>query len=113
MITLILVLISAITLALFATQNTQAVFIAFGNYRLSGIPLYLVVLAALLLGIIISWFISLFGSVSSFFTLHGINKEIDNSEKEVMSLTKRVHELELENERLKTKLHISGDEKSL
>lgn len=113
MVTLIIVLISAITVAFFATQNTQEVFISFGNYRFSGIPMYFVVLIALLLGILVSWLISLFGSVSSFFALHGVNKEIQSSEKSVVELTKKVHQLELENERLKTELHISGDEKSM
>src|SRR5690554_1793731 len=113
MVTLILVLISAIAVAFFATQNTQTVFIAFGNYRFSDVPLYFVVLAALLLGILVSWLISLVSSVSSFFAIHGVNKEIQSSEKQVTTLTKKVHELELENARLKTQLHLEGDEKSL
>jgi len=113
MLTLIIVLVSGIIVAIFATQNTQPVSVSFLNYQLTSIPLYGVVLGAILFGIFVSWLISMVDTIASHLTIHGKNKTISAVKKESTDLTKRVHQLEIENERLKTELHMSGDDKSL
>jgi lipopolysaccharide assembly protein A len=113
MITLLIVLLSGLIVGLFATQNTQNVSIFFAQYTLNEIPLYIVVMGALIFGIAVSWLISTVGSISSLLTIHSKNKKINEGKAESVGLTKKVHQLELENERLKAELNKPGDEKSL
>ena len=102
MFALIVLIIFGIGVAFFATQNTQTISINLANNPLDGIPLYLIVLVSLLLGFVLSWLISLIDVISSAFKLHGKDSAIKNSNKQISELTKTVHKLELENERLKT-----------
>jgi putative membrane protein len=111
---LIILIVFGIGIGLFSTQNTQSASITFANYTFRNIPMYLIILGAILSGIFVSWIISLFGFVSSFFTLHGKESKIKESKKEIANLTKRLHELELENERLKAENNQGNkDNKSL
>jgi len=98
---LILLIISGAVFAYFAAQNTQQISINFLHYTTGNLPLYLVILIALLLGITISWVISFFGFVSTSLTIFGKNSKIKEDKKEIDSLKKKIHDLELENERLK------------
>lgn len=113
MLTLIVVLIFGIGVAFFATQNAQQVSVTLANYELTSVPMYVVVLASLLLGISTAWIISLVGSISSTLTIHGKDTKIKESKKEIADLIKRIHQLELENEKLKAELDRPTDEKSL
>lgn len=113
MFTLIVVLIFGTGVAFFATQNAQQVSVTLANYQLTGVPMYVVVLVSLLLGISISWIISLVGSIFSTLAIHGKDTKIKESKKEIADLIKRIHQLELENEKLKAELDRSADEKSL
>lgn len=102
MFVLLILIISGIGAALFATQNTQGVSITFAGYTFTDIPMYLIVLCTLLIGISISWIISLAGSISSSLTIHGKENAIKETKKQINDLTKQVHELELENAKLMT-----------
>jgi len=113
MLAVIITFIFTLFVAYFATQNTQHVSVSVAGYHITAIPLYVVILIALLSGIFISWLFSMAGSISSFITIRGKDKVIKDKKRESTDLTKRVHQLELENEKLKTQLHISGDEKSI
>lgn len=114
MIGLIILIVFGTGVGLFSTQNTQPASITFAQYTFSNIPMYLIILGAILSGIFVSWVISLVGFVSSFFTLHGKESKIKEAKKEIADLTKRVHELELENERLKAESNSGNkDDKSL
>jgi len=123
--TLILVVLSGILAALFATQNTDPVSIIVASYTLNDIPMYLIVLGSLLLGLLLSsiislvnsisssfTLISLVNSISSSFTLHGKDAKIKETKKTLVELTKQIHQLELENARLKEHTTFT-DEKSL
>ncbi|MBP9716752.1 MAG: DUF1049 domain-containing protein [Candidatus Levybacteria bacterium] len=103
MISLIILIVSGGVFAYFATQNTQLVSVNFFHYVVPSIPLYVVVLAALLIGIVISLVISFFGFVSTALKLFGKDNTIKQSSKEIDNLKKRIHDLELENENLKGK----------
>jgi len=114
MIGLIILIVFGIGVGLFSTQNTQFASITFAQHTFSNIPMYLIILGAILSGIFVSWIISLLGFVSSFFTLHGKESKIKESNKEIANLTKRLHDLELENERLKAENNQGNkDNKSL
>lgn len=103
MFALIVLIVFGIVIAYFATQNTQPVSIMLAGYPVSGIPLYLIVLGSLLLGFVVSWVISLVDVISSALKMHNKDSEIQNSSKKIADLKNRVHQLELENERLKGK----------
>lgn len=112
MLSLIVLLIFGSLVAYFATQNPQTTTVTLANYPLTDVPLYIVVLFSLLMGIGVSWFLSLFGTISSFFTIKKKETKIKQGNREITILTKRVHALELENERLKSE-HEVTDEKSM
>ncbi len=113
MLALIVLVVFGIGVAFFATQNTQTISITLGNYPLTGVPLYLIVLVSLLLGFVVSWIISLVDVISSALKIHGKESAIKDANKQISELTKRVHQLELENERLKAESGHPSDDKSL
>lgn len=98
---LVLILFGALT-AVFATQNTLTTTVGFGNYALSDIPLYLVVLASLFIGILVAWLVSLANGISAHFTR--TDKSPSVTDKTTAELAKQVHDLEIENEHLKAQL---------
>lgn len=104
-------LIIFIIIALFAVYisryNFTPVTVNLGFYTFSNIPLFFVIIGSLLIGLALSYLIYLIRSISTSFAFRGKNKEIKKKKDEVLELTKRVHQLELENEKLK---HESGDE---
>jgi uncharacterized integral membrane protein len=89
--------------AFFATQNASYVTIALASYTFKNVPLYLVVLISLLLGLLLSSLISVVNALSSSLTIHGKNVKIKETKQTLADVTKHIHQLELENERLKTK----------
>ena len=113
MFALIVLFVFGIGVAFFATQNTQAIPLNFATYSLSAIPLYLIVLVSLLLGFAVSWLIGLVDVISSAFKIHGKESTIKDANKQISELTKKVHQLELENERLKGESGHPRDDKSL
>lgn len=103
MISLIILIASGAGFAYFATQNTARISVNLFHYVIPNIPVYVVVLAALLIGILICWVISVFGSISTSLKIFGKNSKIKQSSKEIDNLNKKIHDLELENENLKGK----------
>jgi len=77
------------------------------RYTFSDIPLFYVIVGALLVGMMVSYLIYLVHTISTALKLRGKEKEIKKNKDEVLELTKRVHQLELENEKLK---HNAEDE---
>jgi uncharacterized membrane protein YciS (DUF1049 family) len=113
MLALIILFVLGIGVAYFATQNTQTISITLADYHLNGIPLYLIVLVSLLLGFVVSWIMSLVDVISSALNIHGKESAIKDANKQISELTKKVHQLELENERLKAESGHPSDDKSL
>lgn len=113
MFTLIVLVVFGIGVAFFATQNTQTISITLANYPMTGIPLYFIVLGSLLLGFVVSWITNLINVISSALKIHGKESTIKDANKQISELTKRVHQLELENERLKAESGHPSDDKSL
>lgn len=113
MATLIVTVLVGLILAYFATQNTGNVTLNFLNYTLSSIPVYIVVSGALLVGLFLSWIISLVNSIGTGFAMRGKETKIKDYRKENAELIKRIHQLEIENTRLKTETNFPADDKSL
>lgn len=114
MLTLVLTVIFGLIFAYFATQNTEGVTMRFAEYNSAIIPLYLVVLGSLLVGLLLAWLINFINSIASSITLHGKESELKKAERMVAELTKRIHQLELENTRLKAENNEETlDDKSL
>lgn len=101
MVTFIFALVLGISLALFATQNTAGASLNLYSYPLSNIPLYLIVFGSMLLGVIISLIFNLVDAVGSFFTIQGKNSQIRATAKTNEDLRRSIHDLEIENARLR------------
>ncbi len=115
MATLIVTILMGLVITYFATQNTDSITLHFLNYTLPGIPLYAVVVGALLLGLFLSWLNSLVKGIATGATLRGKESKIKGYGKENAELTRKIHQLELENARLETALNLPAgtDDKSL
>ncbi len=112
MATLIVTVLFGLIIAYFAIQNTAVISLNFLNYTM-GIPAYIVIVGALLVGLFFSWIISLFNDVVTGFTMRGKDSKIKDYRKENAEYLKQIHQLELENTRLKTETNAPADDKSL
>lgn len=101
MFTLILLLVVGSILAYVSRFNLTLVSVSIGSYVISNIPLFYVIVGSLLTGLVLSYVIYLVHDISTSFRLRGKEKEINKNKDEVLELTKRVHQLELENQKLK------------
>ena len=101
MLTLIIFLIVSSIIAYLAISNSMLVVLHFGPYVFSHIPLFYIIIGSLLIGLGLAYLIELINSIFTGFTMRGKDKKIKQSKSEVVDLTKRIHQLELENERLK------------
>src|SRR3989339_646497 len=101
MLTLILLLVVGSIIAYLAISNSMLVALHFGPYLFSNIPLFYIIIGSLLIGLSLSYLFALIRSISTGLTIRGKDKEIKQGKSENVDLTKRIHQLELENERLK------------
>ena len=100
MLILILSLLIGSILVYISKYNFQPVSLNLGFTIFSGIPLFYIIVGSLLVGLALSYLISLIQSISTSFILHGKDVEIKKNKGEVLELTKRVHQLEIKNEKL-------------
>lgn len=100
MLILILSLLVGSMLVYISRFNFQPVSINLGFTVFSNIPLFYIIIGSLVFGLVLSYFISIIQSISTSFVLHGKNAEIKKNKGEVLELTKRVHQLEIKNEKL-------------
>jgi uncharacterized integral membrane protein len=101
MLTLILFLIVGSIIAYLAQNNLTPVTLHFAKYVFSGIPLFYIIISSLLTGLALAYLVDLVHSIFTGFTIRGKDKKIKQTKGEVVDLTKQIHQLELENERLK------------
>lgn len=98
-------LLSAVTLsvffAVFATQNTGVVSLNFGQYSITDIPIYLVALLPMAIGIFVALFFHLTNGLSQKLTINEQREELKKLKKEIAEASKRVHQLEIENIKIK------------
>lgn len=104
MIALVLFIIFGLTFAYFATENTIPTAITLGGFQIIQIPVYVLVLVTFAFGLLTG---GLFGVLRYLFygrARKHDKDELHKSKQEVVTLTKQIHKLELENTRLRTKL---------
>ena len=112
MLILILLLIVGSILVYISKYNFMPVSVNFGLYALSDIPLFYVIVGSLIFGLVLSYLVYLVHAITTSFALRGKNKEIKKNKDEVLELTKRVHQLELENEKLKHESIVEPEDKN-
>lgn len=100
MLALILLILFSLGMAFLATQNTGTVDIRMGSYLLPRIPVYMIVFGSMLLGIFVSWLLSLLGTISSSLTIHGKDAALKKANDAIERLKEDKHALELEIARL-------------
>lgn len=98
---LILLLVFGAIMVYLAQNNLQLVTLRLGPYVFSGIPLFYVIIGSLIAGLLIAFLIYVVDSVFTGITMRRKDNKIKETKSDVVELTKRIHQLELENERLK------------
>jgi uncharacterized integral membrane protein len=101
MLVLLVAVLFGLGIGYFATENTIPVTIRLAEYALEDVPLYLVVVGSLLIGLFIAWILYIARSVSTRLTIYGKDQVVRKTRRNVADLEQRVHELEVENERLR------------
>lgn len=101
MLILILFLIVGSVLAYVSQFNFTPVSVNLGLYSFSEVPLFYVMVGSLVVGLLLAYVMHLVYAISNSLKLRGKSKEIKRNKDEVLQLTKRVHQLEIENEKLK------------
>lgn len=101
MLILILLLVVGSVLVYVSRFNYTPVSLNLGPYVFSDVPLFYVIVGSLLAGLVLSYVAYLIHAISTSFKLRGKDNELNKNKEEVLELTKRVHQLELENEKLK------------
>lgn len=101
MFVLIILVIFGLGMAFFATQNTETINLTVGNFYTGGFPLYVIVIGSMLLGILISWLISLMNALTASVRMRRINTQIRNANRTIDELSKKNTELLKENAYLK------------
>lgn len=108
MITLILIILIGGIFVYVAQNNLIPVTLNLGSASMTNIPLFYVIIGSLLTGLIVAYLIHLINSIFITFSMHGKDTKIKQGKSEIANLTKRVHQLEIENEKLKN--HSTLDE---
>jgi uncharacterized membrane protein len=98
---LILLLVVGAVMAYLAQNNLMLVPLHFGTYAFSDIPLFYIIIGSLLTGLGLAYLIYLVNSIFTAFSMHRKDTAIKHGKSDIVDLTKRIHQLELENERLK------------
>ena len=101
MLVLILLLIVASALVYISKYNFVPVSVNLGFITFSEVPLFYVIAATLIIGLVLSYLVYRVQAISTFFELRSKNNEIKKNREDVLELTKRIHQLELENEKIK------------
>lgn len=101
MFTLILLLITGAVMAYLAQNNLIPVTLHFGRYVFPGIPLFYIIIGSFVMGLALAYLTHLVNAIFTTFAMYGKDNKIKQTKGEVVNLTKRIHQLELENERLK------------
>lgn len=101
MLNMIMLLILGSALTYISKYNLEPVNVYMGPYTIANIPLFYVIVGSLLVGLILSYIMQILSNIVTFFEMRGKSREILVNQNEILSLTKTVHQLELDNEKLK------------
>src|SRR5581483_10147111 len=95
--------------AYFAIQNIHPVTVVLANVPLTGIPLYIIAVGSLLVGLAISFVLSLFGAFSSFLELRGKDATITDARNTIAKLRQENQNLRVENANLRGRSETGHD----
>lgn len=87
----------------FATENTMPATITLAGQTLTQVPLYILIGITLLIGLFLSWVISLLDSLAVSMKLRRREHTIKDAQQTIQDLNKRVNDLEIDNARLAQK----------
>lgn len=108
MLALLLFIAFGLVFGYFATLNTSLVSVSFGGYALTGVPMYLLILASLGVGVLFAMIFNFFRSIGRRLEFTRLEKELAQAKNETAEMQKINHKLELEN----TKLKVQNGEES-
>lgn len=103
MLVLVFAIVFGLGLAFFATQNTNGVTITLANYQLTDIPLWTIVVASILIGLLCASVFNVFNIISSAFKLHSKDTTIKGADKTIADLKSQIQSLKVENASLRSK----------
>ena len=103
MLLLLLSIVIGLAVGYFATQNTSAVTIQFGEYVVENLPLYAVAVGSLMIGVLIAWIIYAARAISNL-TVASESHGSRWSRRTIADLNQRIQALEAENSRLRIEL---------
>ncbi|OGD86571.1 hypothetical protein A2870_02140, partial [Candidatus Curtissbacteria bacterium RIFCSPHIGHO2_01_FULL_41_11] len=98
-------LLVALIFSYFALQNSEPVDLRFGQYIAPNIPVYIIAIISMVTGVILSLIFSLTESLSAAMTIFGKDRKIKVAENNLATLENKMHNLEMENARLKETRH--------
>ena len=98
---LILLLVAGSVMVYLSQNNLLLVPLHLGPYLISDIPLFYIIIGSLLVGLGLAYLLYLVNSIFTAFSMRRKDKKIKQDKSEIVALTKQIHQLELENERLK------------
>lgn len=101
MLDLILFLIFGAAMAYLAQGNLIPVTLHFGTYVFSQVPLFYIIIGSLLVGLGMAYFTIVINSFFTSLTMHRKDNKISQGKSDIVDLTKRIHQLEIENAKLK------------
>lgn len=101
MLNIIFLLIAGSALTYISKYNLEPVSVNLGIYNIPSIPLFYVIVGSVLFGIILSYIMQLLRNIFTYFEIRGKSRQIKSGQEEILDLTKTVHQLELQNEKLK------------
>lgn len=107
MIALLLFIVFGLFFGYFATLNTSLVAIHFGAMSVPQIPMYVLVILSFALGVVFASLFYFVKYVAVQFAVRKSDQKLDENKKTSAELLKKIHQLELENTKLKTKNGIS------
>jgi uncharacterized integral membrane protein len=97
MLVLLIAVLFGLGVGYFATQNTDPITIQLGEYALTEVPLYMVIVGSLFVGLFVAWILYVARCVSSRVMLYGKDHAVRKAQRDAASLEHRVQELETEN----------------
>lgn len=102
-IALLLFIVFGLFFGYFATLNTALVSIHFGAMSVPQIPMYVLVILSFALGVVFASLFYFVKYVAVQLSIRRNSQELDDNKKTSAELLKKIHQLELENTKLKVK----------
>lgn len=96
MLSIILIIILSVAISFLVTLDSSLVALRFGDTVLSGIPLFFVVFASLIIGALLASVTTIVNLITSKLTIMGKNSDLKKSFKETDKLQDKVNKLEEE-----------------